>query len=316
MAKRKKPSLVHTKASSKRASKTTKKLAKPSPAAGARPAVASSAQPVAAGATPLSTFLAKAGTLKPEERLLLVDQAICLLEGFYVHLQLKRAMHAVDPLQRLRLLRKHLADIGGDTRFHGEMTGIFTSVRDLHTNYLLPAPYSNVVAKLPFMVEECEDQGRSIYIVGAVAAGFTHATFKPGVELLYWNAIPMDRAVEIASDRHAGSNNAARHSRGIAGLTQRPLIIAPPPDDAWVVIRYKSLTGTIEDIRLDWLGEGLQFSNSGADGPASAATFALGLDLETELIQQTRRVMFAPRTEQARAAIAAAGSDPLAAVGG
>src|ERR1051325_2243627 len=34
MAKRKKPSLVHTKASSKRASKTTKKLTRPAPGAG------------------------------------------------------------------------------------------------------------------------------------------------------------------------------------------------------------------------------------------------------------------------------------------
>ena len=29
----------------------------------------------------------------------LVDQAICILEGIYVHLPLKRAMYAVDPVR-------------------------------------------------------------------------------------------------------------------------------------------------------------------------------------------------------------------------
>src|SRR5512145_1572598 len=97
-------------------------------------------RPILAASSPLTDFLAQAGTLTPDQRQLLVEQAIVLLESFYVHLPLKRAMHAVDPLQRLRLLRKRLADVGSDARFHAEMTSIFTSVRDLHTNYLLPAP--------------------------------------------------------------------------------------------------------------------------------------------------------------------------------
>ena len=273
-------------------------------------------RPILAASTTLDAFLAQAGTLTPAERLLLVEQAIVMLESFYVHLPLKRAMHAVDPLQRLRLLRKRLASIGSDARFHAELTSIFNSLRDLHTNYLLPAPLNSVVARLPFRVDECTDNGRRSYIVGGVATNFQHPTFKEGVELLYWNGIPIDRAVEIAADRHAGSNMAARHSRGLAGLTQRPLIIAPPPDDQWVIIGYKELDGTIHDIRLDWQVTGLPPSSANADADTSAAIFALGLDLETELIQQARRILFAPHTETARAKIAAAGADPLSAVGG
>lgn len=270
----------------------------------------------AARASALDTFLAQANALNDVERLLIIEQAIVLIESFYVHLPLKRAMHAVDPLQRLRLLKKRLADVGSDARFHAEMTSIFTSVRDLHTNYLLPAPFNGVVAHLPFRVEECTDNGRRSYIVGGVDADFQHATFKAGVELLYWNGIPIDRAVDIAADRHAGSNQAARHSRGIAGLTDRPLIIAPPPDDEWVIIGYKALNGAALDIRLDWQVTGLPPSTANADAGTSAATFALGLDLETEMIQQARRVRFAPRIEAAKTLIAAAAADPLSAVGG
>jgi hypothetical protein len=78
---------------------------------------------------------------------------IVLLEGCYAHLPLKRAMHAVDPLQRLRLLRHRLGQFVTESSFHAEMNDIFTSLRDLHTNYLLPAPFNRVAAALPFGVK-------------------------------------------------------------------------------------------------------------------------------------------------------------------
>ena len=38
----------------------------------------------------------------------LVAQARVILEGLYVHLPLKRAMHAIDPVQRLTLLERRM----------------------------------------------------------------------------------------------------------------------------------------------------------------------------------------------------------------
>ena len=100
------------------------------------------------------------GTLTLDQRKLLVDQAIVLLEQNYVHLPLKVAMHAVNPLQRLRLLRTRMdapddADDGAEWLFHRQMSAIFHSVRDLHTNYLLPAPFAGKIAFLPFVIEKC-----------------------------------------------------------------------------------------------------------------------------------------------------------------
>src|SRR5262252_4229397 len=141
---------------------------------------------ILATARPLSAFLATVGALEPADRALIVDQAIVLLEGFYAHLPLKRAMHAVDPLQRLRLLRHRLAQFVTETSFHAEMTDIFTSLRDLHTNYLLPAPYNGVAAALPFAVEAYWEKDVRRYIVGHVMDGFSHPTFRAGVEVRYW----------------------------------------------------------------------------------------------------------------------------------
>src|SRR6476660_1948176 len=84
--------------------------------------------------------------LSRRDRLRIVEQALLLLEMNYVHLPLKRAMHAIDPIQRLKLLRFRLAEmkesrLQSDMQFHKRIMEIFASTRDLHTMYLLPAPY-------------------------------------------------------------------------------------------------------------------------------------------------------------------------------
>lgn len=98
-----------------------------------------------AAATALPAFLAGAGTLTLAERRLIVDQALTMLDQNYVHLPLKSAMYAVNPVQRLRVLHRRLERQTEATKplewlFHAELSEIFHSVRDLHTNYLLPAP--------------------------------------------------------------------------------------------------------------------------------------------------------------------------------
>ena len=101
-----------------------------------------------AAVTPLSTFLEaceKRTRLSRLDRLRIVEQALLLLNMNYVHLPLKRAMHAIDPIQRLKLLRFRLLEmkdskLPSEMQFHQRMIEIFASTRDLHTMYLLPAP--------------------------------------------------------------------------------------------------------------------------------------------------------------------------------
>ena len=101
----------------------------------------------------LPEFLATAGGLTLAQREQIVVQALVLIDDLYVHLPLKEAMHAIDPLQRLRLLRSRLPFLT-ERQFHDEMIDIFVRLRDLHTNYILPAPYNQHTAFLPFLLEE------------------------------------------------------------------------------------------------------------------------------------------------------------------
>jgi hypothetical protein len=223
------------------------------------------------GVRPLEKFreeLKVAGILGVEERLQIVDEALELIEHYYVHLPLKRAMHAVDPVQRLRLLRFRLEALAPQTsrdeeamtrRFHDEMISIFSRLRDLHTAYLLPEPYQSHTAFLPFLIEEYfdpADPGRPRYTVSKVLrlddCKFTddpkfdpgynakgRPGFEEGVDVTHWNGINLRRVVELNADREPGSNEAARLARGLQALTIRPLAWSSLPDEDWVELRYE-----------------------------------------------------------------------------
>ena len=287
------------------------------PAGPGGPAASPVLAEVAAGtaqATLLGEFLRGVGdgTLTLADRLLLVDQALVMIEQCYVHLVLKRSMHAVDPVQRLRLLRDRLATLTEETRgseveFHRELADIFASVRDLHTNYLLPAPFGSRTAFLPFLVERCADGAAERFLVTKVAASLAHPTFVPEVEVLHWNGVPVRRAVDANARRQAGSNPAASFARGLDALTIRPLLRSVPPDEDWVVVTYRGLDGTVREIRLDWQ---LAVAGGGGDGsvtgtgPSVAARAAQGLDAEVRAVNEAKKQMFAPRAVAAAADIA------------
>ncbi|HET6950645.1 MAG TPA: amidohydrolase family protein [Acidimicrobiales bacterium] len=286
-----------------------------------QPAVALGAAAAGRAEAPrLADFLAGVGdgTLSLADRRLLVDQALVTIEQCYVHLVLKRSMHAVDPVQRLRLLRDRLGVLTDETRgsevgFHREMADIFTSVRDLHTNYLLPDPFAARTAYLPFLVERYfdptpaggEGPGAEHYIVTKVAAGMTHPTFVPQVEVLHWNGTPIRRAVEANARRQAGSNPAASFARGLNALTIRPLLRTLPPEEDWVVVTYRGLDGEEREIRLDWRVAG--GGPGGVDGTGLANQAAQGVDVAVQAVNEAKKQMFAPSAVRAAAQIA----DPL-----
>lgn len=236
-------------------------------------------------------------------RVRLVEQALVMLEENYVHLPLKQAMHATDPVQRLKLLKYRIEDDSApltDLQFHREMTEIFMSVRDLHTNYMLPDPFRGKIAFVPFMIEEFGEPGddRRRYLVTNVSDGFDSPPFGPGVEVISWNGVPIERAVEIQGNRFAGSNLEARRARGVATMTVRPIVIALPPDEDRVIVGYIDANGVRQELRTDWLvisapvapGEILPPPERDAEMRIAAAT---GMDMELHAVQHVNKYLFA-----------------------
>ena len=182
--------------------------------------------------------------LTPAQRDVICEQAILILDQFYAHLQFKRARYGVDPVQRLRLLRARHSLFPGDLRFHSEIIQVFTELRDAHTLYGLPAPFRGALAFLPFVLKSYTgNHGLQRFVVTQVLRGFDHPDFRPGAEVLYWNGMPMPRAVEqLALDIPAG-NEASKFVRGLARLTSRSLTYALPPPEEYVMVQYASPAG-------------------------------------------------------------------------
>jgi peptidase S41-like protein len=257
----------------------------------------------------LGTFLDSADRtagLSREERLTIVEQALLLLEMNYVHLPMKRAIHAIDPIQQLKLLRFQLAewnvDLESTIDFHRRMLSIFGSTRDLHTLYLLPEPYRDCTAYLPFLVEQCFVRGDERFIVTRTA-GIDDATtvsddgqaaaFERGVEVLAWNGVPIARAIEINGEVQAGSNPDARFARGLDNLTIRPLNSTLPPDEAWVDILFRTTKGVVATYRSYWLVH--RTTDTGESSPTPSKKRA-AVDVKRRRILEVKKELY-PRDD-------------------
>jgi hypothetical protein len=257
----------------------------------------------------LGAFLATVSDLSAGDQKQVIDGALALIDQVYVHLPLKRAMYAVDPIQRLKLLRQRHRDLS-PRGFHDEMIAIFHSLRDLHTNYILPASFQRKTAFLPLLVEEYfTDSGAPTrrYVVTRLLPGLQDPNFVPGVELTHWNGVPIARAVELNADREAGSNQDARLARGLEALTIRPMALTAPPDEEWVIVRYEN-NGQSREMRFEWRVFEPPPSPTGIDLAAVDQETArvLGVDARTEEIRRARKSLFDPGAVDREVVMAAA----------
>ncbi len=256
----------------------------------------------------------------------IVDQAQALLESFYVHLSFKRALHGVDPIQKLNILLLRLAEAGAPEapsplELHHEMARIFASVCDRHTTYLLPSPLCDKVAFLGVKVEDFIDRsGQRRYLIahaednlGKHCRGRDREKFlvpaakrrQRLLEVVSWNGVPIRRAVEINGEHHGGSNSAARHARGLTRLTLRPLQASLPPDEREVRVGYRVLESEkspdaerASETRDRRVSEAVLPWRVVDQPPVQAAeeasqTQAWGLDAEGDAVHQLSRLLFA-----------------------
>ncbi len=171
-------------------------------------------------------------------------------------------MYAVNPEDRLERMinsiQYHLSNqYNGDDRFHQELLSIFSSLRDLHTRYYLPAPYRNRFAFLPFLIEECyESQEDEVakFIVTKTFDTIRHkGPFGVGVEVISWNHIPMEKVIELNAQNQSGSNEDARRVRSVDTLTIRALGSTIAPYENAVTLKYRTKEGKEYDATYEWM---------------------------------------------------------------
>ena len=237
--------------------------------------------------------------LNPTQRLQLIEQARVLLGGLYAHMPLKRAMHSIDPLQRLRLLEQRVTQTT-ITEFHAELLDIFKQLRDLHTNYTLPAPFKSQIAFLGILVEQYFEAGTAKYMVSKVASHLvTDTALVPGVEVTHWNGMPIELAVWRNADKEAGSNLSARFARGLETLTLRFMRSSFPPDEDWVIVTYLH-NGTENETKINWkIFDTEADVLAGAGDPSGLIQdltvplrYLIGVDEQREQLRRAKKMLF------------------------
>jgi C-terminal processing protease CtpA/Prc len=239
--------------------------------------------------------------LRPSQMRRIAEQALSLLSGYYVHLPVKQRLYGADPIARLRVLRDRLEGLEpmDELEFHEELTAIFTSLRDSHTNYILPAPYRERIAFLPFLIERVTDGKTPRYLVTKIYPPIADSAFEgkgKKIAVTHWNGMPIDRAVELSAALNTGGNADARLARGLKRLTFRWLGIGLPPAEEWVTLTYRR-GGSEYHARCPWLlidraeepFEGLRALKRRREPVATAR----GLDAEGEWIRGIQRRLFA-----------------------
>jgi hypothetical protein len=185
------------------------------------------------------------------DRQVALDQAILLLDQCHAHRSSKQQRYGEDPVALLRelgTLSQRLSD--GD--FHWRLLRIFKNLRDSHTRYTLPPPFSRFIVFLPFTLDvfhDCDGQPR--FVVARVICKLTDPTFSEGVEVLRWNHEPVGLEVCKNGAREEGSHAAARFSFGMASMTVRWLGGSLPPIEQSVRLHYLAADGSRE-IEIPW----------------------------------------------------------------
>jgi len=252
------------------------------------------AEAVAAAAED-NTLEVETPPLEPGDRAAVLAVFTELFEGLYAHLPLKRAMYAIDPVQRLRLLARRAPDLD-DAAFNYELTRIVTGLRDAHTRYAGPGGLAGHAAMLPFMVESYGAPPDVHYVVSNVATDpelIDDEHFVPGVELVWWNAVPIDRAVDLYAEYETGGRPDSRRARALGSLTLRALQYEPPPDEHWVVIGYRNERGTEREVRIPWrIVEPKRAATAAPERGERALRMAV--DPAGEVSRRVKKLLFAP----------------------
>lgn len=288
-----------------RGSKTLSNAGRKSATGAGKRSRARKASKVASRRLPLAAV-----SLTRGQRVRLLDGLEHVIEDVFTHLPLKRARYGIDPVQRLRILRTQLDELSA-VAFHNAVADIITRLRDAHTRYQGPAVLERKVAALPFLIEMIGSTDAPQYIVTKVGGGVS-APFQPGVMLEYWNGVPIDRAVEMYSDREVGGRPDSERANAVLTLTLRSLQYGPPPDEDWVVVGYRSVTaagkpaGPLREIRIPWrvidpgdidetVGDGVaRRKPAGGTRRAIALRRTRAVNVATEAVRQAKMLLFAP----------------------
>lgn len=197
-----------------------------------------------------------------ETKKIVFEQAKIALTEIFVHQDIKNKDFGtgVDPLPKLNALEKELGTIS-DTEFHQTMTDIFRSLKDLHTLYYLPKPFSCYESFLPISFKIVRaGQGRRVFaitdfhtkkeVVDLIPKPFDVAL---GDTVISYNGIPTYEAVRNTMNETYGANEEAQFRLAQDDLRYYAHSIDHLPKEDNVELELQNAKGERYKLKLPWI---------------------------------------------------------------
>ncbi len=253
----------------------------------------------------LETFAKMTSNLSVDDKLEILNQAKVVLEEVYVHRILKKSMYAINPLDRIELMIRDIKFNSAeddtsltDKEFHVALLDVFSSLRDLHTRYILPYPFRNRFAFLPFLIEEFYETQADVDSRIIITTLFKdlcvdQPEIKRGLEVRYWNNVPIKKALELNSRNQSGSNMEARRARGLDTLTIRSLGTTVPPEEYRVHLGcYDREQKKEVHLHFDWMVSYYPPQFNIEEQIANATMVAQGFDYVTLSVNHVKAQLY------------------------
>ena len=153
--------------------------------------------------------------LTTDQKRLIVDVGINLVEQVYVHRTMKMAQYGIDVVPQLRALRARVSDMK-DLAFHREMRRIFVQLRDRHTFYISGEHKETYILGVTTL--RAFDNGEWKYFI---TRSDDHSMIPIGSQVVSWNGVHPEQVVEEFAENVGAGNLSSRLAVARRDLTKR-----------------------------------------------------------------------------------------------
>ena len=218
----------------------------------------------AAALPPLTTLAARRAQITfpaytPDQRQLVAEQAQILLRDLYVHRYEKIAYYGddVDPVPRVAEVVANARTMN-DADFHLTLQNIFSSTRDLHTNYYFPNPYACNESFLPFDFAELRSHEGPKLVVAQTYPRLASlepalASLQIGDRLVSYNGQSAEDALDALVVEGSGANVDGGRRRAMQAMTYLYHLLQPIPAEDSVHLVLRHTDGTEYAVDMPWL---------------------------------------------------------------
>ncbi len=234
-----------------------------------------------ANARPLIKF----NELSRAEKQILAEQTQIVLRDLYVNRYQKVEYYGsspyftghVDPASKVAQVVSKLDSLS-TADLHTQLSQIFINQRDLHLNYNLPYPHAAFLSFIPLNFARTvgatnQEEVRLSTVYGVFFDVLIRDQRKPqlGDEVLEYDGLPIQTAINNALYQGNGANPYAGASRALQFLTFVPQSVYLPPAKDKVTLKLRSAAnGEVYSITVPWLVQYDDTKLNPAPAPATA----------------------------------------------